>query len=354
MPPALSIIIPVLNEAPQITPLLLMLARQQEIDFEVVISDGGSTDGTPALARNLPGTLPYPVRLVTFPRGRAIQMNRGAAAAAGEWLLFLHADSALPDPRALRSGLSLLTKTAPEDGQRRTAGHFTLRFDTAGREDRFGYRFCEGKARLGRPGGILGDQGLLLSRELFERVGPFDEGLPVAEDVEYAERLRTRGGGFLLLPAEIITSARRFETEGYRSRQTLNALIMGLLFSGRPDLLSALTGCYRSHHDGRTLELSPFFEEIARQISRLPSRERLYFWYRVGSYVRANAWQLAYLLDLRKAWQRGAMEEETPYLACYDRYLDRLTDHPPGRMLTAGAVWLWFTLARRWRWLREG
>ena len=420
MTPPLSIIVPVLNEAPRIAPLLLMLASQEGIDVETILCDGGSTDGTLDQARNLAGSLPYPLRLVTSPRGRGVQMNRGAAAAAAEWFLFLHADSAFPDPRALRRGLSLLMEAALSNDRRRIAGRFALRFDTAGRELRFGYRFCEGKASLGRPGCVLGDQGFLLSRELYREVGPFDEELPVAEDVEYAERLRSRGGEFLLLPAEILTSPRRFETEGYRPRQSLNALIMGLLFTGRHDLLSALSGCYRSHGDGRTLDLEPFFREIAAQISRLPLRERLEFWYRIGTYVRANAWQLAYLLDLRRDWRKGMHlntaleprrhgdtekfseinpfravnpkgevpnsspsratsrshskvflrvsvspwwtafsrmkggEGEAPMLALYDRYLDRLTDHPPGRTLTAGAVWLWFTLARHWGWLREG
>ena len=350
--PTLSVIIPVFNEAPHIAPLLSMLARQEGCAFETILCDGGSTDGSLSQARNLADTLPYPLTPISAPRGRGRQMNAGATAAGGEWLLFLHADSAFPDPAALRNGLSLLREAALNNRHRRTAGRFALRFDTAGTKSRFGYAFCEGKARLGRTGGILGDQGFLLSRELFESVGPFDESLPVAEDVEYAERIRSRGGEFLLLPTEILTSPRRFETEGYRARQTLNALIMGLLFSGRPHLLSALTGGYRSHHDGRPLDLEPFFEETARQISLLPPGERLAFWYRIGTYVRANAWQLAYLLDLRRGWRKGMREEgeETPLLAWYDRYLEPLTDHPPGRVIAAVIVRIWFTLACHGLW----
>ncbi len=355
LPPTLSVIVPVLNEAPTIAPLLLMLARQEGCAFEVILCDGGSSDGTIARDNGFVGPLPFDLTLITAPRGRGRQMNAGAAAARGEWLLFLHADSLLPDTTALRTGLAILKETVQCAGHHRVAGRFTLRFDTGDNETPLGYAFCQGKARLDRSGCVLGDQGLLLSRVLFESVGPFDETLPVAEDLLLAERIRSCGT-ILLFPAEILTSPRRFETEGYRARQTLNALIRGLIAAGRPRFLDPLSGIYLRQERSRPLELEPFFREIAAMIALLPLRERLVFWYRIGAYVQANAWQLAYILDLRlNCRQRGKEGEgETPLLEWYDRYLHRMTDHWLGKIVTAALVRLWFSLAQRRPWLREG
>jgi rSAM/selenodomain-associated transferase 2 len=355
MSPTLSIIVPVLNEVATIAPFLQGLARQERVTFEVIICDGGSTDGTLAAAAPLTDAFPCGLTLLAGARGRGRQMNAGATAAKGKWLLFLHADTEFPDPHALRKGINDLTERSTTNGHDQTAGRFALKFDTGGKETPFGYCFCEGKARLDRSGCVLGDQGFMLTREFFSTVGSFDESLPVAEDVEFAERVRAHGE-FLLFPAEILTSPRRFETEGYRERQTLNAMIMGLLFTGQQRILQALPGIYQVQNQSRTLNLEPFFREIAALIALLPVKERLVFWYRIGAYVRSNAWQLAYALDLRRNYRRGITEgvEETPLLARYDRYLDRLTDHPPGRLLTAGLVRAWFSLAGSWPRLREG
>ena len=89
----LSIIIPVLNEAGILPELVRNLAEQKDVVAEIIICDGGSSDGTVELARQLAGETAIPVRTLSSPPGRAIQMNEGAHAAAGETLLFLHADS---------------------------------------------------------------------------------------------------------------------------------------------------------------------------------------------------------------------------------------------------------------------
>ncbi len=353
--PQLSVVVPLLNEAEGIEPLLRMLARQEGIAFEVILSDGGSTDGTLFRATALRESLHYELRLVTGEQGRGRQLNRGAAAAKGEWLLFLHADSQFSDPRALRKGLSFISQAMKNNSHEWLAGRFALRFDTTGTTSRFGYSFCEGKARLDRSGCILGDQGFLLTRHLFQSIPPFDETLPVAEDLEFAERIRSCGE-FLLLPAEIRTSSRRFRVEGYRARQTLNALLMGLLHSTQRSFLTTLPEIYQSHDKSRPLDLEPFFREIAALIATLPLRERLLFWYQIGAYVRANVWQLPFALDVRRTLRQGmgAGETESRWLGRYDRYLNRLTDHPPGKLLFAGVVHIWFFLARQWGWLRGG
>ncbi len=353
MLPELSIIVPILNEAGQLEPFLCMLARQERVCFELLFSDGGSTDTTLAELTVLANEFPFDVKLVTGDRGRGKQLNKGAAAARGPWLLFLHVDSQFSDTMALCKGLSILKDAADTTGNYWTAGRFTLRFDHVGEESRYGLTFCEGKASLGRDGCILGDQGFMLSRRLLERVGPFNESLPVGEDIEFAQRIR-RITQFQLLPVTIYTSSRRFRSEGYRPRQTLNALLMGLLHCEYTDFLTLIPGSYRSHHDSHRLELRPFFSDISILVATLPMKQRLQFWYQIGAYVRSNAWQLAYALDVRRMLRRQNEIIETTALTYYDRYLDRITDHPPGRLFTALLVWLWFILALKWRWLREG
>jgi rSAM/selenodomain-associated transferase 2 len=355
MPPTLSVIVPVLNEVATVATFLQGLARQEGVTFEVILCDGGSTDGTLVAAAPFKDAFPCGLTLLAGARGRGRQMNAGAVAAKGSWLLFLHADTEFPDPNALRKGIIALSERSTTNGHDRIAGRFALKYDTGRKETPLGYCFCEGKARLDRSGCVLGDQGFMLTREFFSTVGSFDESLPVAEDVEFAERVRTRGE-FLLFPAEILTSPRRFETEGYRERQTLNAMIMGLLFTGQHRILQALPGMYQVQVQSRPLNLEPFFREIAALIALLPVKERLAFWYRIGAYVRSNAWQLAYALDGWRNYRRGMKggDGETPLLARYDRYLDLLTDNPPGILLTAGLVRIWFSLAGRWPRLREG
>ena len=346
--PELSVIVPVLNEADGIEGFLGMLARQKGIGLEVVFSDGGSSDGTVDKVLQAAGGCSFPVVVLHGERGRARQMNSGAAAAHGEWLLFLHADSLLPNPQSLTSALSLLREESARCCSGRVMGHFALRFDRGDKRPGFGYSFCECKARLDRPGCTLGDQGLILSKRFFAEIGPFDESLSVGEDVTLAERVR-RCGRIILLPAEIVTSPRRFEAEGFRKRQILNAVIMACLCIGRTSLLDSLPALYHSQDRTRPLDLHPCFREIGARIAEMPFRDRWAFWYALGRYVRDNAWQLALMLDVRRSLAQG----ESPaggggrMLAFYDRFLDRLTDHPPGRWLTAGLVWVWFIMSRR-------
>lgn len=353
--PELSVIIPVLNEAERIETLLRGVARQEQVTIEVILCDGGSSDETLRIAAQVSTWYPCELLILVERQGRARQMNAGAAVARGEWLLFLHADSEFPDLTALRKGISALREAGDSNGHGRTAGRFALRFDPDEGGDRFGYSFCEEKARLNRPGCILGDQGFLLSRDFFAVVGPFDETLPVAEDVDFAERVRVCGN-FLLFTPEIFTSPRRFATEGYHARQTLNALLMGLFFADQPRFLDALPDIYRTQDQSRPLNLCPFFRKIDEMIAMLPLRKRLVFWYRIGSYVRSNAWQLAYALDVRRNYRQGmkAGDGEAPLLARYDRHLDRITDHLPGRLLTGVLVRVWFSLACRWLRFRDG
>jgi hypothetical protein len=295
------------------------------------------------MARALAGALSFPVRVAACAPGRARQMNAGAAACRGEHLLFLHADSLFPDPRALRKGLDTLAAAIAGMGHDRLAGRFGLRFERRDGTPSPGYYHFECKARLDRPGCTHGDQGFLLPRRFFAAVGPFDEALPMLAETRLAEAVRSRGD-WLLLPAEIRTSARRFESEGLRERQTLNAIIMNFAAAGWEPFFRELPRLYDSQATARRLDLRPFLRRTGELMAALPRRERLRLWYATGRYVRDNAWQLALLLDTRRNFRRGipAGAGNLPLLGFYDRFLDPLSDHPPGRLAAALLTWLWF------------
>ncbi|ANA41678.1 glycosyl transferase [Geobacter anodireducens] len=341
--PELSVIVPTLNEAGTVGTLLAALAAQRDVALELLLCDGGSADGTVALVRGRAGDFPFPVTVTETAPGRGRQMNAGAAAARGATLLFLHADSILSDPLALRQGLDHLAAATRGDG--RMAGHFRLRFAGDGPSP-LAYRFYERKARLHRPGCTHGDQGLLIPREFFAQVGPFDEDLPIMEDVRLAERIAA-AGTWVLLPAEIVTSARRFETEGLRERQTLNAILMNFAAIGWQEGVEELVAGYRSQDRSGRLRLGPHLARIAGLTMALTRRERLRLWYRTGGYVRGNAWQIPFFLDVRNALRRGGDNDATPLLSLHDRWFDPLTDNPAGRAAAALMVFLWFRLTLR-------
>lgn len=344
MSPELSVIIPTLDEAAALPRLFADLAAQTGVTLEVVVSDGGSTDGTARVAAGLLSRHRLAGCVITGPCGRGRQLNRGAASAIGEWLLFLHADSRLPAASALADGLSTLRRGR----NLRLAGRFALRFDAAAGTDGYGCYFCEVKARLGLPGTIHGDQGFLLTRAFFDELGGFREDLPALEDTLLAERVRAVGA-WQLLPATIVTSARRFETEGFRRRQTLNALLMNCAMIGWDEPLRRFADAYRPQGRTRLLQLAPFFRLIDGCLDELPLPERLRIWYRTGSYVRSNAWQLQLRQAARRSFAAGLPPTAVPVAAMLRlrRRFDALTDHVPGRLAAALLTWLWFQTRRR-------
>lgn len=199
--PPVSIILPTLNEAACIERTLASVLAQ-DADPEVIVVDGGSTDGTRELAAQR-------ARVVQAPRGRALQMNAGASIASGEVLLFLHADTLLPQG-ALAALQGLLRDPRAE------AGTFRLTFDRTTPLLRF-FALC---TRLPWSRLCFGDRGLFVRRTVFEAVGGFPEW-PLFEDLELAHRLVQRGG-FRYLPLEVTTSARRFDRIGALRQQLRN------------------------------------------------------------------------------------------------------------------------------------
>jgi len=339
--PELSVIVPVLNESATIAPFLLSLAKQRQVRLELILSDGGSDDGSIGVAEALRGGFPFPLTVLQGGRGRAGQLNRGAEAAHAPILLFLHIDSDLPDPLALRHALDVLAGAAASGD--RVAGHFQLEFHFEGPAP-FPYRFYGAKATLDRRGCTHGDQGFLIGAEFFRHVGPYDTSLPLMEDTFLAERIRETGR-WLLLPAKIRTSPRRFVSEGLLPRQTLNAMISNLAAIGRCDLIEELKGCYRSQHAAQRLELEPFLRHIRSWVAALPSDERKRFWYATGSFVRSNAWQIPLFFDLVlggvTAGKRGRL------LELHDRCVARLLNNRAGNCAGTLLVWAWFKALTR-------
>jgi rSAM/selenodomain-associated transferase 2 len=201
-PALISVIIPTLNEEGTLGPTLRRLQRQDG-PFETIVVDGGSDDETRVLARSWGATV------CRAPKGRAVQMNRGAEAATGSAFLFLHADTLLPP-----NGLSCVRSTlsAPDV----VSGTFRLRFDTPTPLLRF-YAWCTRWpwVRL-----CFGDRGQFVTRSAFEAVGGYPEW-PLFEDLELAARLQAHGG-FRFLDAAVTTSARRFRRNGVLRQQLQN------------------------------------------------------------------------------------------------------------------------------------
>ncbi len=341
--PELSIIIPALNEAEALPLLFSDLLLQQEINFEVIVTDGGSADATCAIADDLFAAQQLAGLCVRGPSGRGRQLNAGVGVAKAEWLLFLHADSRLDNVLQLRTAVDFMKQHLQRQPQQVIAGRFVLEFDKQGMADGFGLFFYEAKARLGRPGCIHGDQGMLISKTSMLDLGPFREDLPVMEDTCFAEAVRACGQ-WLLLPGVITTSARRFQVEGLKTRQTLNALMMNFLAIGWLDFFARAEDLYRQQDRAQPLQLLAFFQLIRDLLAKMPRRQRWSIWYATGGYVRSQAWQLGFALDCRKAYQRGEGPglQKTPWLNGFDRWFEPLTNHCPGRTLTALLVRLWF------------
>lgn len=191
----LSVVLPVLDEADAIAAQLAALQPLRARGHEIVVVDGGSRDGTPALAA------PFADRIVTAPRGRAAQMNAGAAAATGDALLFLHADTRLP-PDADSLVLAALA--------RRAWGRFDVRIDGAHPLLRVVGAAMNLRSRLTAV--ATGDQAMFCTRAAFDRAGGFPP-LPLMEDVALSKRLR-RLGRPACLCERVVTSGRRWERHG--------------------------------------------------------------------------------------------------------------------------------------------
>jgi rSAM/selenodomain-associated transferase 2 len=193
----ISIVVPVLDEAAVIEPTLAALAPLRAQGAEVVVVDGGSHDATKTLSA------PWADTVMDAPRGRATQMNAGARRARGDTLVFLHADTLLPEAavRAIQGGM---------EDSRRSWGRFDVAI--AGADPLLALVATLMNARSRLTGIATGDQAMFARRAAFEAAGGFPE-IPLMEDVALSKALK-RASPPLCLRERVVTSGRRWQRHG--------------------------------------------------------------------------------------------------------------------------------------------
>jgi rSAM/selenodomain-associated transferase 2 len=216
----LDVVIPTLNAAQTLARTLESLSGEQ-----VTVCDGGSCDDTTTIARQAGASI-----VVTEP-GRGRQLADGAAVGSAPWLLFLHADTTL-SPGWAAAARRFMAKATDK------AGYFRLCFDSADPRARRIERLVAWRCRaLGLP---YGDQGLLIARAFYRQIGGF-RPLPLMEDVDLVRRIGRRN--LVALAADAITSAERYERDGWLARPLRNLSCLALYFAGfSPGVIRRLYG----------------------------------------------------------------------------------------------------------------
>ena len=210
----ISVVIPTLNAAVRLGACLEALAgpAMDGMVRQVIVVDGGSSDETLKIAEG------FGAKILSAPPGRGGQMKAGAAVASSGWLLFLHGDTVL-EPGWVDEARLFIEKNTYD------AGVFTLAFDAKGFAPKFVAAGAMIRTRYAKS--PYGDQGLFMSKATYEEIGGYKD-LPLFEDVEILRRLMQLRGRHALhvFGSKAVTSARRYEEEGYLRRVFKNALLL--------------------------------------------------------------------------------------------------------------------------------
>lgn len=198
----ISIITPVLNEEINIRPFISHL-DSLEGDFELILVDGGSSDRTIEEVRKWRDSFNHDLTILGTDRGRGTQMNKGADAAQGDILLFLHMDCSLEKDALTLIEKAIHVKNAIGGGfmQAFSSPDFFLKFQSA-----------FGNLRAGMTGIFFGDFGIFMKSEIFRKIGGYDD-IPFLEDVELCKKAK-RQGRLIQIDRVILTSPRRYLKKG--------------------------------------------------------------------------------------------------------------------------------------------
>jgi rSAM/selenodomain-associated transferase 2 len=223
----IDVVIPALNAARSLARTFASLKGGHGVELAITVCDGGSHDATTSIAGRAGANV------LTTGRGRGRQLAAGAMAGRAPWLLFLHADTTLSPGWA--AAARQLMAGPPNTAK---AGYFRLRFDSADPRARRVERLAAWRCRtFGLP---YGDQGLLIERAFYARLGGFRD-LPLMEDVDLVRRIGRRR--LVALDAEAVTSAERYERDGWLARPMRNLACLVLYFAGlSPDIIRRLYG----------------------------------------------------------------------------------------------------------------
>ncbi len=216
-PLRLSIVVPVLDEAPRIVALLQALAPLRAAGAQVIVADGGSSDGSAELAAA------WADAVISAPRGRALQMNAGAARASAPVLLFLHADTRLP-------AAAMAAIDAALAGGRAVWGRFDVRIAGRSRWLPVVAAFMNARSRLS--GIATGDQAIFVTRQAWQAVGGFPVQ-PLMEDIELSRRLKALSSPACLRD-KVLTSGRRWDQRGTWRTMLLMWRLRWLYWRGTP------------------------------------------------------------------------------------------------------------------------
>lgn len=293
-----SIIIPELNDERALLKLLANikpLVTNQETSCEVIVVSGSENESVVKVCNKLQ------IKYFLSPPGRAKQQNMGAQNAEGKFLLFLHADSSFSDLNQLVVSLEQFFEMQERNTEKIMGGHFKINFllDNLNNKKGFFYRFLELKTSLDRVEVINGDQGILVKRKNFIKLGGFDEQFGFLEDKSFAKKLK-REGEWNGLSCSINSSARRFESEGLLQRAILNIIIMYCYdnyhhFDNYS--FNSFKNIYVEQSKTNLLLLCPFFSKLFKRFLNLEFENKIKIILRLGEYTKDQAWQVALFLD---------------------------------------------------------